>query len=367
MLNGDFEQLLRWLAKAIALHVSLAFPTNCPVNATLATSTLAEASAMQCERCLGPSGCHVADDNPALPFDLFVPGVDDPKDLLPPLPWAPSRLRLRVRPDRVAQLRAAGLDDDAVRAILLLDLVWTLREGGEIQDGVLDASVVYEKARLSTRQAMLAMDAVQLEYAPYRVADAYRASMHAVRSGDVLVEDELAHATCAVAHVSLQQLRRFVPDGPHLQLRAGALAAVSMPSCRIVDVPTRFTAFWRRHRARAGDRGAGAAPPRACRETPAAAVLRRPGGAGVGAVGGRTAAPRGGALAANAAGARRPRGAGRVRAECGAATERRSVRDLVHGDDAAVGGLSAAVAVKVVVTAVVNGMRGEVFSGTRLA
>lgn len=244
-LNGDFEQLLRWLAKAIALHVALAFPTNCPVNATLATSTLAEASAMQCERCLGPSGCHVADDNPALPFDLFVPGVDDPKDLLPPLPWAPSRLRLRVRPDRVAQLRAAGLDDDAVRAILLIDLVWTLREGGEIQDGVLDASVVYEKARLSTRQAMLAMDAVQLEYAPYRVADAYRASMHAVRSGDVLVEDELAHATCAVAHVSLQQLATFCDlDRPHLQLRAGALAArVHALVPLSVDVPTRFTAF----------------------------------------------------------------------------------------------------------------------------
>ena len=243
--NSDFERLVRWLAQAIAMHATLTFPARCPVDATLAASTLCRARAMQCERCLGAERSDVAEDNPALPFELFDPEHDDDALRLPKPPWAPTRLRLRVHPDRAAQLRRLGLDDDAVRAILLIDLVWTLREGGEIQDGVVHASIVHAKAQIAHRQARVAVAAVEDEYYPFSVADDYRASQRAIRNRDPLVEDALAHAALAVSHVSLQQLATFCnPDGAHLPARSVALATrVHALVPAHVDVPACFTAF----------------------------------------------------------------------------------------------------------------------------
>ena len=155
-----------------------------------------------------------------------------------------------------AQLRRLGLDDDAVRAILLIDLVWTLREGGEIQDGVVHASIVHAKAQIAHRQARVAVAAVEDEYYPFSVADDYRASQRAIRNRDPLVEDALAHAALAVSHVSLQQLATFCnPTGRTCRRgRSPSRArARARPGAR--RRPACFTAFL----AEASDRAAEAA------------------------------------------------------------------------------------------------------------
>ena len=251
-----FGGLVRFLASAVAQHVTRTFPFQCRTDTMLTPSTFCELRSIQCERCLGPSGWGLADDERERSVDEYTPDTDADAEAeadagaaavveLPPPPWAPTQLRLCLAPDRVRQLRRLRLDDDAVRIILLVDLLELLRDSGELQDGLVDAGIVAPLAEASAHQARQAVEAVQDLIRPMETAEEHEASLEAMRRRDPLVEDELAHAALAVTHVSLQQLATFCnPAGTHLHVHHDALAARVhglLPAA--VDVPERFTAF----------------------------------------------------------------------------------------------------------------------------
>ena len=245
--GGYFGELVRFLARAVAQHVTRTFPFQCRTDTMLTPSTFYELRSMECERCLGPAGWGLADDERARSVDECTSAdadADAPLELPPP-PWAPTRLRLCLAPDRVLQLRRLGLDDDAVRIVLIVDLVELLRDCDELQDGLVDARIVAPLAEASAHQARQAVEAVRDLIRPMETAEEHEASLEAMRRRDPVVEDELAHAALSVTNVSLQQLATFCnPAGPHLLAHHDALAArvhELLPAA--ADVPARFTAF----------------------------------------------------------------------------------------------------------------------------
>ena len=101
---------------------------------------------------------------------------------LPPPPWAPTRLRLCLAPDRVLQLRRLGLDDDAVRIADRGPRRAYRERAAELQDGLVDASCGAPLAEASAHQARQAVEAVRDLIRPMETAEEHEASLEAMRA-----------------------------------------------------------------------------------------------------------------------------------------------------------------------------------------